>query len=76
MIEMAQAKLKKAVIKAIGTEQFFKRSTNDEFHAQKNGKDVGDSHRKKEPMNPLWIPDAGFIKMKTSTFDIREEGFN
>ena len=76
MVEMAQAKLKKAVIKAIGTEQFYKWSTNNEFYTQKNGKDVGDSHGKKEPINPLRVPDPSFIKMKSSTFDIREEGFN
>ena len=76
MIEMAQTKLEQAVVKTIRAEQFVKRATHNQLYAQENGEEVGDGDGKNEPIDPFGFPYPGFVELKASSFDIREESFN
>ena len=76
MIEMAQTKLEQAVVKTIRAEQFVKRTMPNQLNAQENGEEVGDGDSKNEPIDPFRFPDPGFVELKASSFDIREESFN
>ena len=58
------------MIKAIRTEQFLKRTPDNQFHTQENGKNVGDGHGKNQPIDPFRLPDTGFIQVKAPAFDI------
>ena len=73
---MAQTELEQAVVKTIRAEQFVKGAVSNQLYTQENGEEVGNGDSKNEPIDPFRFPDPGFIELKASSFDIREERFN
>jgi len=70
---MAQTELEQAVVKTIRAEQFVKGAVSNQLYTQDNGEEVGNGDSKNEPIDPFRFPDPGFIELKASSFDIRED---